>query len=104
MLFQRIFGRSSPDTSFVPRKYVIFNVETFNTWFNDGENNAVYANPGIFLRLDKLSISHIKDYLTKCHNLNLGEWDLHEDIEDFHQKIREDWRKRIQDGSKNPYV
>jgi hypothetical protein len=30
---------------------------------------AVYANTGIFLRLDKLSESHIKDYLEKCYSI-----------------------------------
>jgi hypothetical protein len=45
----------------IPSEDVIFNVENFNKWFNDPNNNAVYANPGIFLRLDKLSDSHITD-------------------------------------------
>jgi hypothetical protein len=80
--------------TFVPKKYVIFNVDTFNTWFNDKANNAVYANPGIFLRLDKLSISHIEDYLVKCHGLTLSDWDISEDINLFYEKIRKDWLKK----------
>jgi hypothetical protein len=43
---------------------LFFNVDNFNKWFNDPNNKAVYANTGIFLRLDKLSESH-KDYLEK---------------------------------------
>lgn len=34
---------------------VVFNVDNFNTWFCDPNNNAVYVNKGIFLRVDKLS-------------------------------------------------
>lgn len=81
--------------TFIPKKYVIFNVDIFNTWFNDKNNNAVYANTGIFLRLDKLSKSHIEDYLVKCHGLTLSDWDINEDIEIFYNKIRKDWMKKI---------
>lgn len=83
------------EPKFVPRKYVLFNVETFNTWFNSPHNNAVYANPGIFLRIDKLSTSHVEDYLIKCHNLTLKDWDIEDEIQDFYQRIREDWMRRI---------
>jgi hypothetical protein len=81
--------------TFVPKKYVLFNVETFNTWFNDKDNGAVYANSGIFLRTDKLSISHIEDYLVKCHGLDLSNWDIDEDVRNFHEEIRKDWINKI---------
>jgi len=84
---------------FIPKKYAIFNISVFNSWFNDKDNGAVYANPGIFLRLDKLSESHIKDYLIKCHNLKLSDYDLDEDIKNFYEEIRKDWLEKLE--SKN---
>jgi hypothetical protein len=92
MFFKSIFKKKA---TFVPKKYVLFNVETFNTWFNDKHNDSVYTNPGIFLRLDKLYISHIKDYLEKCHGLTLTDWDIEDDIQDFYFKIREDWMNKL---------
>jgi len=80
---------------FIPRKYRIFNVDVFNEWFNDKENGAVYANSGIFLRLDKLSISHIEDYLVKCHGLELSNWDIDEDVRNFYEEIRKDWLNKL---------
>lgn len=91
-MFKSIFKKKE---TFVPRKYVLFNVETFNTWFNDKYNDAVYANSGIFLRVDKLSESQIKDYLIKCHGLELSNWDIEEDIRNFYEEIRKDWLKKL---------
>jgi hypothetical protein len=88
-------------STFTPKKYVLFNVETFNTWFNDKDNGAVYANSGIFLRLDKLSISHIEDYLVKCHGLNLSNWDIYEDVRNFNEEIRKDWINKINQKKTN---
>lgn len=89
------------EVTFVPRKYTIFNVDVFNEWFNDKDNGAVYANSGIFLRLDKLSISHIEDYLVKCHGLNLSNWDIDEDVRNFHEEIRKDWIDKINQKGTN---
>ncbi len=76
----------------IPSEDVIFNVDNFNKWFNDPNNNAVYANPGIFLRLDKLSESHILDYMLKCYGIgNEGHWDLYK----FYEEIRKDWMNKI---------
>ena len=58
------------EQKFVPKSYVLFNVDTFNTWFNDKDNGAEYAHSGIFLRLDKLSENHLIDYFKKCHNID----------------------------------
>jgi hypothetical protein len=79
---------------------VVFNVDNFNKWFNDPNNKAVYANPGIFLRLDKLSESHIKDYLEKCYNIvdvDYVEWSLpsHILIDKLYNEIRKDWKNKI---------
>jgi hypothetical protein len=90
-----IFSTRKKEPKFVPKKYVLFNVDTFNTWFNDPENGAVYAHPGIFLRLDKLDESQIRDYLLKCHGLDLNEWDIHDEIISFREDIRMSWMKKI---------
>jgi hypothetical protein len=77
----------------IPSEDVIFNVDNFNKWFNDANNNAVYANPGIFLRLDKLSESHILDYMLKCYGIeNEGHWN---NIHNFYEEIRKDWMNKI---------
>ncbi len=79
---------------FVVPEYIVFSVDNFNKWFNDENNNAVYANPGIFLRLDKLSESHITDYIEKCYGLTGGFlWSkpTHEMIREFHEEIRKNW-------------
>jgi hypothetical protein len=92
-MFNFLFKKKDPE--FIPKRYVLFNVDTFNTWFNDKDNDAVYANSGIFLRLDKLSESHIKDYLIKCHGISLGEWDFGNDITNFYYEVRKDWLDKI---------
>ena len=50
-------------------EFIVLNVDNFNTWFKAKDNNAVYANEGIFLRLDKLSVSHVTDYMEKCYGI-----------------------------------
>jgi hypothetical protein len=100
-MFINLFRKKSEFKEvFKPKGYVLFNVDTFNAWFNDKDNNAVYANPGIFLRLDKLSISHIQDYLIKCHGLNLTDYDFDEEIRNFYDEIRADWFNKINYGIK----
>ena len=83
----------------IPSEDVVFNVDNFNKWFNDPNNNA-YANPGIFLRLDKLSDSHIIDYMEKCYGIKNGGpflWSqpVFEMISEFRDRIREDWRNKL---------
>jgi hypothetical protein len=55
--------------------YITCNVENFNNWFNAKNNNAEYAHSGIFLRLDKLSESHIQDYFLKCYGIDYKEYE-----------------------------
>lgn len=78
---------------FAPKHYVIFNIEVFNAWFNDKDNNATYAHSGIYLRTDKLSESHIFDYLIKCHGFSENECSdlLHQEIYLFYQEVMQDW-------------
>lgn len=88
----------------IPSEEVVFNVDNFNNWFNDPNNNAVYANPGIFLRLDKLSDSHIMDYLEKCYGIKNGGpflWSksVIEMVMEFMEIIRIDWRNKLNSDS-----
>lgn len=71
---------------------IIFNIDNFNEWFNDPNNNAVYAHSGIFLRTDKLSESHILDYIK--NRFDVKEPD-HSKVSEFYYKIRDDWRAKI---------
>ena len=56
----------------LPPEGIIFSVDNFNIWFNSPENGATYANPGIFKRTDKLSESHVDEYLKNCYGLENG--------------------------------
>jgi hypothetical protein len=84
----------------LPTNDIMFSVENFNRWFVDPNNRAVYANRGIFLRLDKLSVSHIEDYLEKEFGIDRSS-SLYENsslyllIMEFHEEIRKDWRKSL---------
>jgi hypothetical protein len=80
---------------FVPRKYAVYNVDVFNAWWNDPDNGAIYAHPGIYLRTDKLGYSHITEYLQKCHNINLDEWDCHDENMEFYQEIFNNWIQQL---------
>ena len=83
----------------IPLEEIIFNVDNFNIWFNHKDNDAQYANPGIFLRVDKLSESHITDYLLKCYGIEnpafLFSKPANEMISDFQKEIRTDWLKKL---------
>ena len=56
----------------IPLEEIIFNVDNFNIWFNHPGNGATYANSGIFKRTDKLSETHIDEYLAKCYGIENG--------------------------------
>lgn len=90
---------------YVPQKDIVFNVHNFNRWFVNKDNNAVYANKGIYLRTDKLSEAHIEDYLEKAFNIKnpafLWKDDLsHRLISDFHNTIRNNWIQQINNQNK----
>ena len=72
----------------------ILNVNKFNEWFCNKDNNAVYAHEGIFLRLDKLSLSHIDDYLLKAHKLEKHDFE-YDKLQDFLDSIKKDWKEKI---------
>jgi len=77
----------------------LFNVDDYNDWFNDkGKKTESYANPGIFLRLDKLSDDLIFDYFRECRvddveNLMYGQYK--EEFNKFRTDIRADWRDKL---------
>ena len=79
---------------------VVFNVDNFNKWFCDPNNNAVYANKGIFLRLDKLSNAHIEDYILKRFNLKIYDSVAEKVIHQFKNDIEEDWKNKMVEISK----
>lgn len=80
----------------------VFDVENFNEWFCDPNNGAVYANKGIFLRIDILSHSHIKEYLLNRFNLvsvEKFESDADKLISYFYNEIRTDWMKKSHENA-----
>ena len=75
----------------------LFVVDDFNKWFNS-DNNGSYANPGIFLRLDKLCSGMIYDYfkylyITDVENKMTDEYRVQ--FNKFHEDIRKDWLNKL---------
>jgi len=84
----------------LPDESVIFNVDAFNEWFCDNNNGAVYANAGIFLRLDKFEESQIVEYLKTKWNIksvDCVKWSksAEEMVYIFYKEIRKDWNKKL---------
>lgn len=81
----------------------IFNVDLFNKWFN-APNNGSYANPGIFLRLDKLDTGFFEeyfDYMVKNYSIeginkgsDITEGVYHDRYIRFYGEVRIDWMKK----------
>ena len=90
--------KPKPVKTFLVPEYIVFNVDNFNKWFNAPDNNAIYANPGIYLRIDKLSEDCITDYILKCYGLSGGFlWSkpTHTMLRDFHTAIVHDWKVKL---------
>lgn len=88
--------KNHKEKKFITPAYIVMNVDNFNAWFNHPDNNATYAHPGIFLRLDKLSANHVTEYLEKCYDLKKEdlispEYDTHI----FMEKIIKDWLQKL---------
>ena len=100
-MFKRLFKTEKVEEKFnhSENEDIIFNVDSFNDWFNDPNNNAVYAHEGIFLRLDKLSEGHIDDYLLKRYNLVSGSFLFSKPFItlklDLYKAIRKDWSNKL---------
>lgn len=73
--------------------YIVFNVDNFNVWFNSKDNGATYANSGIFLRTDKLSMSHVYEYLELCYGIGTERDQIKTVV--FYEDIRKDWRAKL---------
>lgn len=69
-----------------------FNIDEFNEWFKteftgyDGRKGA----PGIFLRIDKLSIDWIGDYLKE-----INQDCSYENKQKYYEIVRKDWAKKL---------
>jgi hypothetical protein len=88
-----------PPKRVIPLEEIIFNVDNFNIWFNHPENGATYANSGIFKRIDKLSESHVDEYLAKCYGIENGAFlfskPFNEMKSNFIKEIKKDWFEQI---------
>lgn len=90
--FWKIFAKEVVKAYAVP-DYIVYNVDNFNLWFNDKNNNAEYAHSGIFLRLDKISEHHIQDYIQKCYGIDDSK--EYQKRVDFLNQINTDWKNKL---------
>lgn len=81
---------------------LVFDVDRFNEWFNDKDNGATYAHSGIYLRLDKLSLSHVTEYLYNEWGLELSGDYTYDQANEFFLNIRSDWFKQISEQHEKP--
>ena len=73
----------------------ILNVDDFNEWFNNNKDKEIYAHPGIFLRLDKLSQHHIQDFISvKSNGVINYEYFVEQKLIDFKEEIYKDWLEK----------
>lgn len=76
-------------------------VSAFNKWFcDDTKPREIYAHSGIYLRTDKLSLHHVKDYWQSLTNLDdeLIEEVIHNHYalaSSFQEKVRLAWIKQL---------
>lgn len=97
-LLNIVRGKKEVKNQKLPLEEIIFNVDNFNIWFRHPNNNAVYANEGIYLRIDKLSKSHVKDYLIKSYGIYNGSLfskQYDEMISDLYIAIKKDWKEKL---------
>ena len=73
----------------------LLDVDRFNTWFNSDKDKDIYAHPGIFLRIDKLSTQHIEDYIRmESDGVVKIKYFEYNQVVDFEDRIAKDWRKK----------
>lgn len=82
-------------------EYIILNVDNFNLWFNKPKDENLYAHSGIFLRLDKLSVSHVLNYITLCYGIPTKEASTNYNLYSFYDEIKVNWVKLINDKKNN---
>lgn len=73
----------------------LFNVDSFNRWFNAPKPKHIYAHSGIFGRTDKLSGSHFVDYVASFGLQQLEAKAFYDDnykrFVKFQDEVRNDW-------------
>lgn len=74
-------------------EYIVLNVDNFNLWFCNQNNPDIYANKGIYLRIDKLSINHITIYIKECYNIDIESTNINE--YDLYSVIIKNWNKQL---------
>jgi hypothetical protein len=93
-IIDNILGKKEiPPKRVIPLEEIIFNVDNFNIWFNHPENGATYANSGIFKRIDKLSESHVDEYLAKCYGIENGAFLFSKPFSEMKSDLLKDIRK-----------
>jgi hypothetical protein len=93
-IIDSILGKKEiPPKRVIPLEEIIFNVDNFNIWFNHPENGATYANSGIFKRIDKLSESHVDEYLAKCYGIENGAFLFSKPFSEMKSDLLKDIRK-----------
>lgn len=74
----------------------ILSVDKFNNWFVNNKNPEIYANEGIYLRLDKLSEGHISDYVFDVTRGVVRIDDFNQKtIKNFEIEIRSNWQNQL---------
>ena len=96
------FGVEQKELKKVYDPALVFNVDHFNEWFNDKDNGATYAHSGIYLRLDKLSLSHVTEYLYNEWDLRLSQDYDYDQANEFFMNIRSNWFKQISEQNEKP--
>lgn len=85
-------------------EYIIFSVSNFNKWFNNQKDPNIYANPGIFLRLDKLSHYTIEQYVKNCYGINIDKYQWSKEYKSLQTNLYNDivkkWKLLIRDKAK----
>lgn len=90
--FIRLFKNTKKELFIIP-DYIVFNIENFNNWFND-PNKESYAGSGIFLRIDKLGISFIENYLKDCYDYDIELYEYLKIVQ-FYDDIVKDWKFKL---------
>ncbi len=94
---KKLFGK------WIPQQEIVFNIDSFNYWFCDVDNGAEYANKGIYLRVDKLSISQIEDYINKVFP-NVKYATYYKNIDklsnEFFYIVRQNWMDQLKHSNK----
>ena len=99
MFYKKRYLKAQHKLDLLTNPYIV-DVNNFNSWFCSDKPSDIYANKGIFLRLDKLSQHHIVDYIFSLTN-DLTKEETEELycsvnlFNNFEKLIRSDWNMKI---------